>query len=95
MTPVIFRKWKDNEEVVALFPTIPADMCVTDTCSSYVHFGQHGPAQYNYVISQTQPATLSDYVSLFAELVKVGYDDLKVYSRVQPWMHEERRTNAL
>ena len=91
-TPVIFRMWKDGE-VIALFPTIPADM--GNSCLSYVHIGQHGAADYDFVIRTTQPATQKDYAPLFAELVKVGYDDLKVFSRAQFWMHKERQSSPL
>ena len=31
---------------------------------------------------------------LLAELVDIGYDDLKVFKRIQPWMREERTASA-
>ena len=91
-TPVIFRMWKDGE-VVALFPTILADL--DHNCSSYLHIGQHGAADYNYVISQTQSATEEDYQPLLKELEMVGYDDLKIFSKAQFWMHKERLAKPL
>ena len=91
MTPVVFRMWADTGEVVALFPTLPAN--IERDCSSYMHIGQHGAAQYDFVIKTTKPA--SDYAALYSELTEVGYDDLKVYSRAQPWMHEARKSSPL
>ena len=88
-TPVIFRKWKPRKEfgeeggdIIALFPTHPG---TNDpyTCSSYMHMGQHGSADPNLVMRATVPATPAEYANLKAELVSVGYDDLKVYQRLQ------------
>ena len=91
ITPVIFRKFKDGE-IIALFPTLPGDwlMC---TCLSYLHVGQHGPADLG-IIRDTSPAAPEEYKDLLAELVSIGYDDLRVYQKYLNWMRYER-WNAL
>jgi hypothetical protein len=84
MTKVIFRKWK-NGAVIALFPdyTNPHDRTVT----SYMHIGQHGDADYGYVISTTHPALPNEYRDLLAELITTGYADLHVVQRARPNFH--------
>ena len=86
-TPVIFRKYRDGE-TIALFPAMPGGEY--GLCQSYLHFGQHGAADYGHVIRTTKPAASAEYSDLQAELVQVGYDDLRVYRREQAWMHRER-----
>ena len=85
-TPVIFRKYRDGE-VVALFPAMPGGRY--GECMSYVHFGQHGAADYGHVIRTTRPVRAGECEDLRAELVAIGYDDLRVYRREQPWMHRQ------
>ena len=71
---VIFRRWKDTGEVIALFPHEkegPAH------CSSFMHIGQHGPASYNSVIKATVPAsalTDQDVRDLAKELTSDPYN---------------------
>lgn len=76
-TPVIFRKFKDGD-IIALFPCEPADLSGL-YCQSYMHVGQHSGASYFGVCQVTKLATPAEYAELLAELVKIGYDDLKVY----------------
>lgn len=80
MTRVVFRKWKEDGDIIALFPDDinPHDGTVT----SYMHVGQHGAAGYACVIAATQPTTESEYRSLLHELRNAeGYDDLKIMQR--------------
>ena len=86
-TPVVFRKYGDGE-IIAIFPSLPGGRF--GECQSYLHFGQHGSADYGHVVRTTRPARPGDYADLQAELVEIGYDDLKVFSREQPWMHRAR-----
>ncbi len=92
MTPVIFRKWSESEGggIIALFPT---DLGTNDpyTSSSYARVGQHGSANPVGVIEITTAATPSEYAALLEELKNLGYDDLKVYQRLQSSFLEERR----
>ncbi len=76
---VIFRKWwnrgvtyidPDDYEIIALFPEIDVGM---GYIQSYMHVGQHGHANYDWVMSQTEPATPSEYRDLKKELEHIGY----------------------
>ena len=86
-TPVIFRKYRDGE-IIAIFPAMPGGRY--GECQSYLHIGQHGAADYGHVIRITEPAAPAEYSDLQAELGQIGYDDLRVYGREQPWMHRAR-----
>ena len=80
-TPVIFRKWKDDGTIMALFPyDLGTDSPYT--CSSYEHVGQHGAADPRGCIQQTTPAKPAEYADLKAELEGLGYK-LKPMSRLQ------------
>ena len=92
MTPVIFRQSPDGE-VIALFPATPADTSGS-LCSSYQHVGQHGAANDLLVVTTTKLAKPEEYADLLAELVSIGYDDLKIYKRVQQWMYDARKAAA-
>lgn len=67
---VIFRTWPKGD-VIALFPDIEAGLF---SCSSYMHVGQHGAADYRYVVQQTRPAKVSEYADLVTELREIGYN---------------------
>jgi len=87
--PVVYRKYRDTGEVVALFPTLPADDMGHVT--SYMHVGQHSGANYGHVVGHTSIATRQDYAVLERELKSRGYENLKAYRRETPRMQEERR----
>lgn len=79
MTKIVFRKFNDGE-IIALFPELPWDN--RGNVTSYLHNGQHGPADYNGVIIKTILATEDEYKALLRELVDIiGYDDLKVIKK--------------
>ena len=78
MTRVIFRKYKDNGEIIALFPDIVPSFFKR---MSYMHFGQHSEVDYDLCIKCTKLATEEEYAPLLAELKSIGYDDLKVYKK--------------
>lgn len=69
---VVFRKWKDSGDVIALFPELPADSHGR-FCDSYMHVGQHGGADYTGVVRQTVPATPDECAALSVELNRIGY----------------------
>lgn len=71
---VIFRAWKHKPHtIIALFPYEEADH--QGRCLSYEHIGQHGAADYSYVIAATHPATPNSYARLKHELENlVGYE---------------------
>ncbi len=80
---VVFRKWRDNGGVIALFPELPADID-GHFCQSYEHVGQHAAADYLAVINHTCPVTPQEYAALADELVRIGY-------RLMPRMQASRR----
>ena len=71
-TIVIFRKFIDQGDVIALFP---AEINYPiGNCESYQHVGQHGRADYNHCIDITTAATPKEYKALKRELEGLGYD---------------------
>ena len=76
-TIVIFRKWKDNGDIDALFPEMPGSEEFPG-CTAYAHLGQHSNADYYGVMEQTIPAKPSEYKYLLAELESIGYDNLVI-----------------
>jgi len=72
LTKVVFRKYKEGD-IIALFPTIPGDYNPA-TCSSFIHVGQHGAADYNHVIDSTVPASPREYAALWKELESQPYN---------------------
>jgi len=89
---VVFRRWKDTGDVIALFPELPADLD-GDHCDAYEHIGQHGGADYHGVIQQTIPCSLNDAAALAQELRTTGYK-LRPIKRVGRVHHEARRQTA-
>lgn len=79
MTKVIFRYDKKADEVLAVFPELGSRVNYCVLC--YAHIGQHFEASHTQIIETTQPATIGQYSALLAELVAVGYDDLRVMKR--------------
>ena len=78
ITEVVFRKWNDGGEILALFP-YDIQQYVGE-CGSYAHYGQHSSATYRHCIDCSKPAKESEYIDLKAELERIGYK-LKVIQR--------------
>jgi hypothetical protein len=89
---VIFRRWRDTGDVIALFPELPSDIN-GHYCDSYEHVGQHGGADYFGVIRQTVPAAPGECADLSVELKRIGYR-LKPLMRASWRQHERRREAA-
>ena len=90
---VIFRKWKSNGEIIALFPEIPHDVNGVYS-ESYQHIGQHGAADPQGVVSiYTNPAIPEEYADLKRELEQIGYV-LRVCNRIPCDAYEIRRKAA-
>src|SRR5262245_27279552 len=87
-TIVVFRKWKDNGQVIALFPTIPSDVLGWD-CDSYEHVGQHGSADYHGVVQATNPVGRKETGPLKRELTRIGYR-LVIRQRASATIHRQR-----
>ena len=72
-TNVIFRKWKDDGQIIALFPHEDWNL-EGNECASYMHIGQHSGCEYQFVLMQTVPATREEYDELYSELAHIGYN---------------------
>jgi hypothetical protein len=91
-TTVVFRVWKPRPnvgevggDVIALFPEIEEH---NGLCSSYMHIGQHGAADYRGVIAATRPARWEEAQRLRNELEAEPYNyNLKVRKR---WTQTKR-----
>jgi hypothetical protein len=91
-TVVVFRKWKDSGDVIALFPEEPSDINGW-YCDAYEHVGQHGGADYFGGIRLTRPASAAESAALAEELTRIGYK-LKSIKRASARHHERRRDAA-
>tara|TARA_R110000824_G_scaffold25410_1_gene88539 strand:- start:182 stop:490 length:309 start_codon:yes stop_codon:yes gene_type:complete len=89
-TKVIFRKWVNSGEIIALFPEEPADYDGYN-CMSYMHIGQHGSASPLLIDTHTTLATPEEYADLRRELeVAIGYN-LDIKKRI----HQSYRVNRM
>jgi hypothetical protein len=91
-TLVIFRRWKDSGDIIALFPAIPADAHGW-YCEAYERIGQHGGADYHGVIAATRPVTLEEAAPLAEELTRIGYRLVPI-KRASRRVHDHRREAA-
>lgn len=71
-TVVVFRKFKTDGTIVALFPFELTDE--NGNVSSYMHVGQHSAADYSLVMKQTVAPTLEESSALKTELEGLGYN---------------------
>lgn len=79
-TPVIFRKFKKENEVIAIFPDTYKDEA--PYVMSYMHVGQHGQAD-PLIVHGTVLATEEEYAPLLEELQGLcGYDDLVIRKKI-------------
>ncbi len=85
---VVFRRWKDTGDIIALFPEIPADNQGW-YCVSYEHIGQHGAADYQGVLEHTTSASPQEYARLARELTLLGYN-LQPIRRASHRHHQRR-----
>lgn len=65
ITKVVFRKWPDTGDVIALFPEVEE---YRGACGSYMTVGQHSAADYYHVIRKTVAATEAEYGPVKREL---------------------------
>lgn len=91
-TLVIFRRWGDTGDIIALFPELPSDS-EGRFCDSYEQVGQHGGADYYGVVQATRPVSVNEAGDLITELTRIGYR-LKPIKRASPQVHEARRSTA-
>lgn len=97
MLPVIFRQYigTDNNAgtIIALFPSNAGGIDET-TCASYQYIGQHGPADYNLTMAQTNEAAPTKYKPLLKELRGLGYRGLKKGLRVYTMRRSKGKLEA-
>ena len=88
---VVFRKWRDTGDIIALFPELPSDLQGW-YCDAYEHVGQHGGADFHGVIRATTPVEPEEATDLAQELTRIGYN-LRPIKRAS-WRHHEKRRQA-
>lgn len=71
-TKTVFRTFKDDGSVIALFPQIPSSNCGW-YCESYMHIGQHSGACPR-IVQSTRPSTPEEIAPLKRELESIGYN---------------------
>lgn len=91
---VVFRKYKETGDIVALFPAVPEDV-YGYKCSGYEHVGQHFSADPLDMIQITRPCKArAEYAELLRELISIGYDNLLVSERISRHDFAKRREAA-
>lgn len=90
-TTVIFRTWRDDGTVIALFPEIPATV-QGHCCLSYQHLGQHESANPD-LHGITRASFPEEVEPLKRELEAIGYK-LEIRKRVSPAMNAKRYAAA-
>lgn len=78
-TTVIFRQFRKGGDIIALFPELPGSVSPS-TCLSYQFIGQHGIADFNYVVQATRLCNPTNYKPLQDELESLGYN-LRIVKR--------------
>lgn len=78
-TKVVFRKFKDSGEIIAIFPQVPGDRDWW-TCLSYMWDG-HSSCDPQGLVSVTSLATEEEYRDTKRYLEGIGYN-LRVMSRI-------------
>jgi len=71
-TVAIFRRYKNDSTIIALFPYEEWDNY--GNCVSYMHVGQHGGADYTGLLHNTVLAKPNEYKALKKELESLGYN---------------------
>ena len=89
---VIFRRWNDTGDIVAVFPERPADD-EGRYCQSYDEMGQQVAIEYDSIFEETVPASKAEYGRLAHELTMLGYRLQPMTEATAP-MHERRREAA-
>lgn len=82
MTKVLFRYDKVCHDILAVFPNMYWVSFGSKVVTCYAHIGQHHECHLDYVKSHTRPAKPNEYASLLAELVGIGYNDLRILKRL-------------
>lgn len=87
---VVFRV-ESNGDMLAVFPSIPADYHGSMLCYSRV--GQHGACSNSHYYRNTKPATPEQYAPLLSELRGI-YESGEDAVRLIPLKRRSQRDNA-
>ena len=77
MRQVVFRRYPDGS-IIALFPFEPSEP-TGKFCLCYEHMGQHGSADYEGVLLDTEAVRPNDVSALVEELDHIGYKYFKAH----------------
>lgn len=86
MTRVLFRKdmrgdFKGSITAVFIDEIFTHSRPNSRTC--YAHLGQHSECSVEWVKQDTCPAKEVEYKALLAELISIGYNDLKILNSLR------------
>lgn len=74
----IFRKFKDDNQVIAFLPEVEARH---GYMVNYMHVGQHGEADYKALVKTTILAKPEEYAALLNELEGIYKEPIQVAKR--------------
>ena len=78
ITKVIFRKFKNDGSIIAVFPeNVESNYKI----SCYMHVGQHFSIDYDELKKESTLATEEEYIKLKDELHNIGYINIKVLKK--------------
>lgn len=77
---VVFRKFKDDGSIIALFPEMPWSE-KNNMVTSYMLLGGHSGADYQGIISISEPAKKDECTRIMNTLEIMGYDNLSIVSK--------------
>ena len=82
---VIFRKFKQGNDIIAFFPEqYGFPNCNKYMMMSYMHIGQHGEADYEGCVMVSKLAKPEEYADLLSELKRIYHDEtITVVKRFQ------------
>lgn len=74
-TTVVFRKFIKTGEIIAVFTNLgyPDYTMKKEHKLSYMHVGQHGECNYEFIKSVTVISYYEEYKDLLEELKSIGY----------------------
>ncbi|MDR0341485.1 MAG: hypothetical protein LBH55_04415 [Mycoplasmataceae bacterium] len=82
---VVFRTYKKNGEVIALFPEAISRKDYSISC--YCPMGEHFRADYDNIIRATRPASEKEYTPLLQLLQRCYGYKLRIMKRCRPKFH--------
>lgn len=80
ITKVIFRKFKNDGSIIAVFPENVEN---NYKISCYMHVGQHFSIDYDELKKESTLATEEEYIKLKDELHNIGYVNIKVLKNLR------------